>query len=167
MTRGINCETIQPKDKKPLLMDIVACTHLHRHHIYQHQNIIMSWLWKPGSGRKECGRICYGPAAPQDQHHFFDTLLFSIIFWHTSIQHYFLTPFTIQHHHNHPECDVPVPEIPGTRNFSFFWWYRKKYRYRYRKYLVLEMSNGIGIVWHFGYRHTLNCIKMLRYIHSK
>ena len=22
------------------------------------------------------------------------------------------------------ECDVPVPGIPGTGNFSFFWWYR-------------------------------------------
>ena len=32
-------------------------------------------------------------------------------------------------------------------------WYRKKYRYRYRKYLVPEKS--IGIVQHFGYRHTL------------
>ena len=28
-------------------------------------------------------------------------------------------------------------------------WYRKKYRYRYQK------SIGIGIVQHFGYRHTL------------
>ena len=35
-------------------------------------------------------------------------------------------------------------------------WYRKKYRYRYRKYLVPEKSIGIGIVQHFGYRHTLS-----------
>ena len=78
-----------------------------------------------------------------------------------NIEH--LTPNT------QPECDVPVPGIPGTGNFHFFWWYRnryrknlvpekstgigigkiwyrKKYRYRYRKYLVPEKSIGIGIV---------------------
>jgi len=32
----------------------------------------------------------------------------------------------------------------------------KKYRYRYQKYLVPEESVGIGIVKHFGYRHTLS-----------
>ena len=26
------------------------------------------------------------------------------------------------------ECDVPVPGIPGTGNFSLFWWYRNRYR---------------------------------------
>ena len=33
-----------------------------------------------------------------------------------------------------PECDVPVPGIPGTGNFSFFRWYQN----RYRKKLVPE-----------------------------
>ena len=55
---------------------------------------------------------------------------------------------------------VPVPGIfhfsdsigTGIRKI----WYRKKYRYRYRKYLVPEKSIGIGIVQHFGYRHTLH-----------
>ena len=44
------------------------------------------------------------------------------------------------------ECDVPVPGIPGTGNFSFFWWYR----YRYRKILVPEKSlgTGIGKIWY-------------------
>ena len=32
------------------------------------------------------------------------------------------------------ECDVPVPGIPGTGIFSFFWWYRN----RYRNKLVME-----------------------------
>ena len=27
-----------------------------------------------------------------------------------------------------PECDVPVPWIPDTGNFSLFWWYRNPYR---------------------------------------
>ena len=40
----------------------------------------------------------------------------------------------------------PVSEKFGTE---------KRYRYRYRKYLVPEKSIGIGIVQHFGYRHTL------------
>ena len=34
-------------------------------------------------------------------------------------------------------------------------WYRKKYRYRYQKYLLPEESVGIGMVWNFGYCHTL------------
>ena len=44
------------------------------------------------------------------------------------------------------ECDVPVPRIPGTGNFSFFWWYRN----RYRKKLVPEKSlgTGIGKIWY-------------------
>ena len=44
------------------------------------------------------------------------------------------------------ECDVPVPGIPGTGNFHFFWWYRN----RYRKNLVPEKSTGIGIgkIWY-------------------
>ena len=41
---------------------------------------------------------------------------------------------------NIPECDIPVPGIPGTGNFSFFWWYRN----RYRKKMVKGI--GIGIV---------------------
>ena len=55
-------------------------------------------------------------------------------------------------------------------------WYRKKvsekfgtekrYRYRYRKYLVPEKSIGIGIVQHFGYRHTLGRNKGLFYCNS-
>ena len=36
------------------------------------------------------------------------------------------------------ECDVPVPGIPGTGNFSCFWWYRN----RYQKKLVPEKSIG-------------------------
>ena len=40
----------------------------------------------------------------------------------------------------------PVSEKFGTE---------KRYRYRYRKYLAPEKSIGIGIVQHFGYRHTL------------
>ena len=40
----------------------------------------------------------------------------------------------------------PVSEKFGTE---------KRYRYRYRKYLVPEKSISIGIVQHFGYRHTL------------
>ena len=45
-----------------------------------------------------------------------------------------------------PECDVPVPGIPGTGNFLFFWWYRN----RYRKKLVPEKSigTGIGKIWY-------------------
>ena len=39
------------------------------------------------------------------------------------------------------ECEVPVPGIPGTGNFHFFWWYRN----RYRKNLVPEKSLGTGI----------------------
>ena len=44
------------------------------------------------------------------------------------------------------ECDVPVPGIPGTGNFSFFWWYRN----RYRNKLVPEKSlgTGIGKIWY-------------------
>ena len=44
------------------------------------------------------------------------------------------------------ECDVPVPGIPGTGNYNFFWWYRN----RYRKNLVPEKSTGIGIgkIWY-------------------
>ena len=72
-----------------------------------------------------------------------------------------------------PECDVPVPGIPGTGNFFIFLvvsvpvsenigtgkksWnrYRKnlvpeKSRNRYRKNLVPEKSTGIGIenIWY-------------------
>ena len=45
-----------------------------------------------------------------------------------------------------PEFDVPVPGIPGIGNFSFFWWYRN----RYRKKLVPEKSLGtvIGKFWY-------------------
>ena len=45
-----------------------------------------------------------------------------------------------------PECDVPVPGIPGTGNFSFFWWYRN----RYRNKLVPEkiLGTGIGKIWY-------------------
>jgi len=39
---------------------------------------------------------------------------------------------------NLTECDVPVPGIPGTGNFSFFGGYRN----RYRKKLVPEKSLG-------------------------
>ena len=44
------------------------------------------------------------------------------------------------------EFDVPVPGIPGIGNFSFFWWYRN----RYRKKLVPEKSlgTGIGKIWY-------------------
>merc|ERR1712105_575559 len=44
------------------------------------------------------------------------------------------------------EFDVPVPGIPGIGNFSFFWWYRN----RYRKKLVPEKSlgTGIGRIWY-------------------
>jgi len=44
------------------------------------------------------------------------------------------------------ECDVPVPGIPGTGNFQFFWWYRN----RYRNKLVPEKSlgTGIGKIWY-------------------
>ena len=73
------------------------------------------------------------------------------------------------------ECDVPVPGIPSTGNFNFFWWYRIRYRNKmvlvkslgtgiiknwYRKKVSVKSgtgkkSIGIGIVQHFGYRHTL------------
>ena len=45
-----------------------------------------------------------------------------------------------------PEFDVPVPGIPGIGNFSYFWWYRN----RYRKKLVPEKSlgTGIGKIWY-------------------
>ena len=48
--------------------------------------------------------------------------------------------------HCPPELDVPVPGIPGIGNFSFFWWYRN----RYRKKLVPEKSlgTGIGKIWY-------------------
>merc|ERR1712242_628106 len=48
--------------------------------------------------------------------------------------------------HSLAECDVPVPGIPGTGNFSFFWWYRN----RYRDKLVPEKSlgTGIGKIWY-------------------
>ena len=43
-----------------------------------------------------------------------------------------------------PECDVPVPGIPGIGNFSFW------YRIRYRKKMVPEKSPGTGIgeIWY-------------------
>ena len=49
-------------------------------------------------------------------------------------------------HHMIAECDVPVPGIPGTGNFLFFWWYRN----RYREKLVPEKSlgTGIGQIWY-------------------
>ena len=66
----------------------------------------------------------------------------------------------------------------GTGNFSYFWWYRNRYRknlvpekslgtgigkIEYRKKVSepvsrkfgTEKSIGIGIAQHFGYRHTL------------
>ena len=52
------------------------------------------------------------------------------------------------------ECDVQVPGIPGTGNFSFFGGigtgigtnsYRKQSQNRYRKNLVPKNSAGIGI----------------------
>ena len=53
-----------------------------------------------------------------------------------------------------PECDIPVPGIPGPGNFAPFWMVPvpvpekigpgKKYRYRYRKNLVPEKSTGPG-----------------------
>merc|ERR1712130_455474 len=45
------------------------------------------------------------------------------------------------------EFDVPVPGIPGIGNFSYFWWYRN----RYRKKLVPEESlgTGIGKIWYW------------------
>ena len=45
-----------------------------------------------------------------------------------------------------PECDVPVPGIPGTGIFLFFWWYRN----RYRNKLVPKKSlgTGIGQIWY-------------------
>ena len=62
------------------------------------------------------------------------------------------------------ECDVPVPGIPGTGNFHFFWWYRN----RYRKNLVPEKSTGIGIgkIWYRKkyrnwYRKKINIKKAL------
>ena len=45
------------------------------------------------------------------------------------------------HRGQEAECDVPVPGIPGTGNFQFFWWYRN----RYRNKLVPEKSLGTGI----------------------
>ena len=50
-------------------------------------------------------------------------------------------------HHWVPECDVPLPGIPGTGNFKFCWWYRN----RYRKKLVPEKSlgTGIGKIWYW------------------
>ena len=58
------------------------------------------------------------------------------------------------------ECDIPVPGIPGTGNFSSFLVVsvpvseiidtRKKSQNRYRKNLVPEKSTGIGIenIWY-------------------
>ena len=53
-----------------------------------------------------------------------------------------------------PECDIPVPGIPGPGNFAPFWMVPvpvpekfgpgKKNRYRYRKNLVPEKSTGPG-----------------------
>ena len=65
-----------------------------------------------------------------------------------------------RHYHCHPECDVPVPGIPGSGNFSFFWWYRNPYRNkfgsgnksrnRYQKNFVPEqkLGTGIGKIWY-------------------
>ena len=58
-----------------------------------------------------------------------------------------LTKVTSVKSANHQaEFDVPVPGIPGIGNFSFFWWYRN----RYRKNLVPEKSigTGIGKIWY-------------------
>ena len=51
----------------------------------------------------------------------------------------------------------PVSEKLGTEK-----------RYRYRKYLVPEKSIGIGIVQHFGHRHTLakSLVSLLLKIHT-
>ena len=51
-----------------------------------------------------------------------------------------------EEHYEISEFDVPVPGIPGIGNFSFFWWYRN----RYRKKLVPEKSlgTGIGKIWY-------------------
>ena len=58
----------------------------------------------------------------------------------------FFETSTIHGLHYISECDVPVPGIPGTGNFSFFWWYRN----RYRKKMVPEKSPGTGIgeIWY-------------------
>ena len=52
----------------------------------------------------------------------------------------------------------PVSEKFGTGKKSRNRYRKNWYRYRYRKYLVPEKSIGIGIVEHFGYRHTLQDI---------
>ena len=62
------------------------------------------------------------------------------------------------------ECDVPVPGIPGTGIFSFFCWYR----YRYRKILVPEKSlgTGIGKIWYrkkSRNRYRINLVPEKRY----
>ena len=79
--------------------------------------------------------------------------------------------------HRGAECDVPVPGILGTGNFSFFWWYRyrywkilvpenistgKKSRNRYRKNLVPEKVSepvsekfGTGKKYRYRYRKYL------------
>ena len=50
-------------------------------------------------------------------------------------------PFFLKNYASLPECDVPVPGIPGIRIFIFFWWYRIRYRYK----LEPEKSLGTGV----------------------
>ena len=56
----------------------------------------------------------------------------------------------LQLHHG-PECDVPVPGIPSTGNFSFVWWYRNWYR---DKLVPEKVSEPVGILKILnGYRY--------------
>merc|ERR1712105_59204 len=52
------------------------------------------------------------------------------------------------------EFDVPVPGIPGIGNFSFFWWYRN----RYRKKLGpgKSLGTGIGKIWYWKKSRSWN-----------
>ena len=67
-----------------------------------------------------------------------------------------------------PECDIPVPGIPGPGNCAPFWMVPvpvlekigpgKKCRYRYLKNLVPEKSTGPGTGKKYGYRYRKNLV---------
>ena len=60
----------------------------------------------------------------------------------------------------YPECDVPVPRIPGTRSFSFFWWYRNRYRKKLLPEKISEpVSEKIGTAKKYWNRYRKNLVQ--------
>ena len=97
------------------------------------------------------------PLGPKKLSHFFSSV-FGVIFTQPNLFVHSMVCFVVSLyllgsvnimgdvHGSCSECDVPVPGIPGTGNFQFFWWYRN----RYRNKLVPEKSlgTGIGQIWY-------------------